>query len=119
MKEPEIDSEPPGRKSFKGELAGKDLRLDRCIVVLHRWVRHGAHARRPWSASADLNAEFARFRLDPRDQRSDQDFYELISNNNGVFGCMRCSAPHDMCSKETCTQQRSAFLRRRDRRGRR
>jgi len=32
--------------------------------------------------------KIARFRFDPRDQRSDEDFYELIGDDNGVFGCM-------------------------------
>ena len=35
--------------------------------------------------------KIARFRLDPHDQRGDADFYELIGDDNGVFGCQ--SAP--------------------------
>ena len=35
--------------------------------------------------------KIARFRLDPRDHRSDEDFYELVGDDNGVFGCMLAS----------------------------
>jgi len=54
----------------------------------------------------------ARFRLDPRDQRSDQDFYEVVGNDEGVFGCMSLLACHDLCPKDLPLQSQLAFLRR-------
>jgi len=43
----------------------------------------------------------ARFHLDPRDQRSDEDFYESIGDDNGVFGACRSSAA-TMFARKTC-----------------
>ena len=44
--------------------------------------------------------KIARFRLDPRDTRTDDDFYELIGDDQGVFGCMSLLACHDVCPKQ-------------------
>jgi fumarate reductase iron-sulfur subunit len=56
--------------------------------------------------------KIARFRLDPRDQRDDADFYELIGDDNGVFGCMSLLGCHDMCPKEPPLATQIAILRR-------
>jgi len=56
--------------------------------------------------------KIARFRLDPRDQRDDADFYELIGDDNGVFGCMSLLGCHDMCTKESPLATQIAILRR-------
>jgi fumarate reductase iron-sulfur subunit len=54
----------------------------------------------------------ARFRLDPRDTRNDADWYDLIGNDDGVFGCMSLLACHDLCPKELPLQTQIAYLRR-------
>ena len=53
--------------------------------------------------------KIARFRLDPRDQRSDADFYELIGADAGVFGCMSLLACHDVCPKNLPLATQIAF----------
>ena len=63
------------------------------------------------SASAGMN-KLARFRLDPRDERSDEDFYELVGNDDGVFGCMTLLACHDVCPKQLPLSTQIAYLRR-------
>ena len=55
----------------------------------------------------------ARFRLDPRDTRTDADFYDVIGDDDGVFGCMSLLACHDVCPKELPLQSQIAYLRRR------
>ena len=40
--------------------------------------------------------KIARFWLDPRDQRTDADYYELIGDDAGVFGCMSLRLPRRM-----------------------
>jgi fumarate reductase iron-sulfur subunit len=55
----------------------------------------------------------ARFSLDPRDGRSDADMYELVGNDDGVFGCMSLLACNDLCPKELPLQSQIAYLRRR------
>ena len=56
--------------------------------------------------------KIARFALDPRDQRTDADFYELVGNDDGVFGCMTLLGCHDVCPKQLPLQTQIAFLRR-------
>ena len=57
--------------------------------------------------------KLARFRLDPRDQRNDDDYFELIGDDHGVFGCMSLLGCHDMCPKNLPLATQIAFLRRR------
>ena len=54
----------------------------------------------------------ARFRLDPRDQRGDTDYYELVGNDDGVFACMSLLGCNDLCPKELPLQTQIAYLRR-------
>ena len=61
--------------------------------------------------AAGLN-RVARFMLDPHDNRNDEDFYELIGNDDGVFGCMSLMACQDFCPKELPLQSKIAYLRR-------
>lgn len=56
--------------------------------------------------------KLARFILDPRDSRSDRDFYEIIGNEDGVFGCMSLLGCEDSCPKELPHQVQIAYLRR-------
>jgi fumarate reductase iron-sulfur subunit len=54
----------------------------------------------------------ARFRLDPRDARSDADWYDIVGDDDGVFGCMSLLACHDLCPKELPLATQIAYLRR-------
>jgi fumarate reductase iron-sulfur subunit len=56
--------------------------------------------------------KIARFRLDPRDQRNDADFYEVVGDDSGVFGCMSLLACHDFCPKQLPLKTQIAFVRR-------
>ena len=55
----------------------------------------------------------ARFRLDPKDTRTDEAYYELIGDDDGVFGCMSLLACHDLCPKDLPLRTQIAFMRRR------
>jgi di/tricarboxylate transporter len=46
-----------------------------------------ARMREDFVGAVGLN-KIGRFRLDPRDTRSDADDYELVGDDSGVFGCM-------------------------------
>jgi len=50
--------------------------------------------------------------VDPHDERSDEDFYELIGDDNGIFGCMALMACEDHCPKKLPLQEKIAFMRR-------
>jgi fumarate reductase iron-sulfur subunit len=54
----------------------------------------------------------ARFQMDPHDQRSDEDFYELVGDDDGVFGCMSLLGCEDHCPKHLPLQNKIAYLRR-------
>ena len=70
-----------------------------------------ARMREDFVGAAGLN-KIARFRLDPRDARSDAQFYELIGDESGVFGCMTLLGCEDNCPKNLTLSTQIAFLRR-------
>jgi fumarate reductase iron-sulfur subunit len=94
------------------ELAEKIYELDRCIECGCCVAACGtARMREDFVGAVGLN-KIARFRLDPRDQRTDGDYYELVGDDAGVFGCMSLLACHDVCPKDLPLQQQIAFVRR-------
>ena len=54
----------------------------------------------------------ARYALDPRDKRSDEEFYEIMGDDDGVFGCMTLLGCQDYCPKDLPHQTQIAYLRR-------
>jgi fumarate reductase iron-sulfur subunit len=94
------------------ELADQIYELDRCIECGCCVAACGtARMRDDFVGAVGLN-KIARFRLDPRDTRSDDDFYELIGDDDGVFGCMSLLGCHDVCPKQLSLATQIAFLRR-------
>ncbi len=94
------------------ELAEAIYELDRCIECGCCVAACGtARMRKDFVGAVGIN-KLARFRLDPRDQRSDDDFYEVVGDDDGVFGCMSLLACHDVCPKELPLQTQIAFIRR-------
>jgi len=95
------------------DLADEVYELDRCIECGCCVAACGtAHMRRDFVGAVGTN-KVGRFRLDPRDARGDEDFYQLLGNDDGVFGCMSLLACNDLCPKELPLQSQIAFLRRR------
>jgi fumarate reductase iron-sulfur subunit len=94
------------------ELARDIYELERCIECGCCVAGCGtAHMREDFAAAVGLN-KIARFRLDPRDQRDDAAFYELVGNEDGVFGCMTLLGCEDVCPKDLPLAGQIAFLRR-------
>ncbi|MBV7317355.1 fumarate reductase iron-sulfur subunit [Shewanella sp. NIFS-20-20] len=56
--------------------------------------------------------KIARFELDSRDSRTADDFYHVIGNQDGVFGCMTLLGCQDTCPKDLPHMQQIAYLRR-------
>lgn len=71
-----------------------------------------AQMRPDFVGAVGLN-QIARFRLDPRDERKDADLYQLVGDDDGVFGCMSLLACDDLCPKGLSLQTQLAFIRRR------
>lgn len=107
--DPDVDAmETP----MEPEMAEAIYELDRCIECGCCVASCGtARMRHDFVGAVGLN-KMARFRLDPRDKRTDADFYELVGDDNGVFGCMSLLACHDVCPKNLPLQTQIAFLRR-------
>jgi fumarate reductase iron-sulfur subunit len=94
------------------ELAEAIYELDRCIECGCCVSACGtAQMREDFVGAVGLN-KIARFRLDPRDTREDADFYELIGDDDGVFGCMTLLGCHDVCPKQLPLQTQIAYMRR-------
>jgi fumarate reductase iron-sulfur subunit len=94
------------------ELAEKIYELDRCIECGCCVAACGtARMREDFVGAVGLN-KIARFRLDPRDTRNDDDFYELVGDDDGIFGCMSLLGCHDVCPKQLPLATQLAFVRR-------
>jgi fumarate reductase iron-sulfur subunit len=93
-------------------LAEQIYELERCIECGCCIAACGtAQMREDFVGAVGLN-KLARFRLDPRDARTDAQFYELVGDENGVFGCMTLLGCEDFCPKNLTLSTQIAFLRR-------
>ena len=104
----------PGAKEERmdDDAAQKIYDSDRCIECGCCIASCGvANVRSEFTGPAGLN-RIARFAMDPRDARDDADWYEVISNSQGVFGCLGLMACHDVCPKELPLLEVYAYLRR-------
>ena len=75
-------------EKMEPEVAEAVYEMDRCIECGCCIAACGTAQMRQDFVGAVGLGKIARFRLDPRDIRADDDFYELIGDDNGVFGCM-------------------------------
>ncbi|HKK23189.1 MAG TPA: fumarate reductase iron-sulfur subunit [Pseudohaliea sp.] len=99
-------------QTMEPERAEEVYELDRCIECGCCVAACGtARMREDFVGAVGIN-KIARFRLDPRDERSDADFYDLLGDDDGVFGCMSLLGCHDVCPKELPLQTQIAFMRR-------
>jgi len=100
-------------QTMEPELAEQLYELERCIECGCCIAACGtALMREDFIGAVGLN-QITRFRLDPRDQRSDAQFYQLVGDDSGVFGCMTLLGCEDMCPKQLPLATQIAFLRRR------
>jgi len=50
--------------------------------------------------------------LDPRDQRSNDEYFEIVGNDEGIFGCLGLLGCEDVCPKKLPLQDQLGMLRR-------
>jgi fumarate reductase iron-sulfur subunit len=94
------------------DLTDEIYELDRCIECGCCVAGCGTILmREDFVGAVGLN-KIARYQLDPRDKRDDDDYYNLIGDENGVFGCMSLMGCEDTCPKELPLQSKIAYLRR-------
>lgn len=108
-REPDIDAlEAP----MDPDLAEQIYELDRCIECGCCVTACGtARMREDFIGAVGIN-KIARFRADPRDARSDAEYYQVIGDDDGVFGCMTLLGCQDVCPKGLSLQTQLAFVRR-------
>jgi len=97
---------------MENELAEHIYELDRCIECGCCIAGCGTvRMREDFMGAVALN-RIARFVLDPRDKRTDPDYFDIIGTDQGIFGCMGLLACEDVCPKELPLQDQLGFLRR-------
>jgi fumarate reductase iron-sulfur subunit len=100
-------------QAMEPELAEKIYELERCIECGCCVAACGsALMHEDFVGAVGLN-QVSRFRLDPRDERTDADYYQLVGDESGVFGCMTLLGCEDICPKDLPLAAQIAFLRRR------
>jgi len=93
-------------------LADEIYELDRCVECGCCVAGCGTIQMKPDFVGAVGLNKIARYHLDPRDTRSDEDYYELVGDEDGVFGCMTLLGCEDVCPKDLPLQSKIAYLRR-------
>lgn len=94
------------------ETAEKIYQLERCIECGCCIAACGtAQMRENFVGAVGIN-QLARFRLDPRDDRNDKQFYQVLGDEDGVFGCMTLLGCEDVCPKDLPLAQQIAYMRR-------
>lgn len=99
-------------EKMEPEQAEKIYELERCIECGCCIAGCGTAQMRPDFAGAVGLNQLARFKIDPRDERTDADYYEVIGDENGIFGCMTMLGCEDFCPKELPLAQQLAYMRR-------
>ncbi len=99
-------------KPMDPKVADDVFELDRCIECGCCVSACGTKRMRPNFKGAVALNRVARYEADPRDQRTDEELFEIIGDDNGVFGCMSLLGCDDTCPKHLPLQTKIAYLRR-------
>ena len=99
-------------KPMEPDLADDIFELDRCIECGCCVSACGTKRMRPNFKGAVALNRVARYEIDPRDERTQEDIYEIIGDDEGVFGCMSLMGCDDTCPKHLPLQTKIAYLRR-------
>ena len=94
------------------DLADEIYELDRCVECGCCVAGCGnIQMNNDFVGAVGLN-KVARFHLDPRDKRTEEEYYNIIGDEDGVFGCMSLLGCEDVCPKDLPLQSKIAYLRR-------
>ena len=99
-------------ESMDNALAEEIYELERCVECGCCVAACGtANMREDFVGAVALN-RIARFIMDPRDERSEKEYFEVVGTDEGIFGCMGLLACEDVCPKELPLQDQLGILRR-------
>jgi fumarate reductase iron-sulfur subunit len=105
--DPEADEE-----RMDNALAEEIYELERCIECGCCVAACGtANMRADFVGAVAMN-RIARFIMDPRDERSEREYFEIIGTDEGIFGCMGLLGCEDVCPKHLPLQDQLGILRR-------
>ena len=99
-------------KPMEPKTADDVFELDRCIECGCCVAACGTKRMRPEFKGAVALNRVVRYMVDPRDERSNEDIFEIIGDDDGVFGCMTLLGCDDTCPKNLPLQTKIAYLRR-------
>jgi len=86
--------------------------LERCIECGCCVAACGtANMREDFVGAVAMN-RIARFMMDPRDERTEREYFEIIGTDEGIFGCMGLLGCEDVCPKHLPLQDQLGILRR-------
>jgi len=105
--------EPDGEEERMSDDKAREVyELDRCIECGCCIAACAtAQMREDFLGAAGL-LRIARFLVDPRDQRTEADVFDVVATDDGVFGCIGLLACHDYCPKGLPLMEQLAYLRR-------
>jgi len=107
----DFDPDAPEER-MENQVAEAIYELDRCVECGCCIAACGTARLKPeFLGAAGLN-RVGRFLSDPRDERTEKDYYEILGNDMGIFGCMGLLACKDVCPKRLPLQDQLGFLRR-------
>ena len=99
-------------KAIPQDTANEVFELDRCIECGICLASCGTKLMREnFIGAVGLN-RVARFHTDPNDERTDENFYDLVGDDDGIFGCMSLMGCEDHCPKNLPLQSKIAYMRR-------
>lgn len=94
------------------ELAEEIYELERCIECGCCVAACGKANMMPDFMGAVAFNRVARFMMDPRDERSGNEYFEVVGTDNGIFGCLGLLGCEDVCPKKIPLQDQLGILRR-------
>jgi fumarate reductase iron-sulfur subunit len=97
---------------MNNSLAEEIYELERCIECGCCVAACGTANMRPDFIGAVALNRIARFMMDPRDQRTNQQYFEVVGTDEGIFGCMGLLGCEDVCPKDLPLQDQLGILRR-------
>jgi fumarate reductase iron-sulfur subunit len=86
--------------------------LERCIECGCCIAACGTANMRPDFLGAAALNRIARFMVDPRDERKERDYFEVVGSDEGIFGCMGLLGCEDVCPKHLPLQDQLGIMRR-------
>lgn len=81
-------------------LAESIYELDRCVECGCCVAACGTALMREDFLGATTLNRVARFILDPRDERTEKEYFDIIGSDDGIFGCMGLLGCQDVCPKD-------------------